>query len=74
MGIARLAPAWLNRERTLAKVVKYMHQAAHAGCRLVAFGEALLPQYSFWIGASDGACSNVGGPLKTGNRFFYHGD
>jgi nitrilase len=58
VGIAQIAPVWLNREHTLMKVVKYVDQAANEGCRLVAFGEALLPGYPFWIEVPDGARFN----------------
>ena len=55
VGIAQIAPVWLNRDATLAKMVDYTLQAADAGCRLVAFGEALLPGYPIWIDWTDGA-------------------
>jgi nitrilase len=58
VGIAQIAPAWLNREQTLAKIVRYVGQAASEGCQLVAFGEALLPGYPFWIERTDGARFN----------------
>jgi len=58
VGIAQIAPVWLNREQTLAKIVKYVNRAADEGCQLVAFGEALLPGYPFWIGCTDGARFN----------------
>lgn len=58
VGIAQIAPVWLNRERTLAKLLHYTGQAADAGCRLIAFGEALLPGYPFWIERTDGARFN----------------
>ena len=58
IGIAQIAPAWLNRDRTLAKVVSYVNLAADKGCKLVAFGEALLPGYPFWIERTDGARFN----------------
>jgi nitrilase len=58
VGIAQIAPVWLNREQTLAKVVKYAKRAADEGCKLVAFGEALLPGYPFWIARTDGARFN----------------
>ena len=32
-----------------------MHKAAAEGCNLVAFGEALLPGYPFWVERTDGA-------------------
>jgi nitrilase len=58
VGLAQIAPVWLNREQTLAKVVRYVNQAAQAGCQLVAFGEAVLPGYPFWIERTDGARFN----------------
>jgi nitrilase len=58
VGLAQIAPVWLNRERTLDKIIDYVHLAADQGCRLVAFGEALLPGYPFWIERTDGARFN----------------
>jgi nitrilase len=58
VGIAQITPVWLNRTKTLDKVVAYVRQAANEGCQLVAFGEALLPGYPFWIERTDGARFN----------------
>ncbi len=58
VGIAQIAPVWLNRARTLAKVVRHVELAAAEGCRLLAFGEALVPGYPFWIERTDGARFN----------------
>lgn len=58
LGLAQIAPVWLNRERTLDKVVAYIEQAAAKGCDLVAFGEALVPGYPFWVELTDGARFN----------------
>lgn len=55
VGLAQIAPVWLNRELTLEKIIKYTKLAADEGCRLVVFGEALLPGYPFWIERTDGA-------------------
>ena len=55
VGLAQIAPVWLDRDRTLARVVDRIHEAARQGCRLVAFGEALVPGYPFWIERTDGA-------------------
>ncbi len=55
IGLAQIAPVWLDRERTLAKVISYVEQAASQGCQLVAFGEALVPGYPFWLELTDGA-------------------
>ncbi len=38
--------------------MKSVHAAADANCQLVAFGEALLPGYPFWIERTDGAKFN----------------
>lgn len=58
VGLAQIAPVWLDREKTLEKVAAYVHLAAQEGCRLVAFGEALVPGYPFWIERTDGARFN----------------
>lgn len=58
VGIVQTAPVWLNREQTLSKIVRYVIEAADEGCQLVAFGEALLPGYPFWIELTDGARFN----------------
>ena len=55
ISIAQIAPVWLDRTRTLDKIVCYVNQAAEASCQLVVFGEALLPGYPFWIERTDGA-------------------
>jgi nitrilase len=55
---AQIAPVWLNRDATLDKVVQYVHRAADEGARLVAFGEALVPGYPYWIEHTDGARFN----------------
>ncbi len=58
VGLAQIAPVWLDREATLAKVNSYVEQAAAQGCGLVAFGEALVPGYPFWVELTDGARFN----------------
>ena len=58
VGLAQIAPVWLNRERTLEKIVNSVHEAADANCQLVVFGEAVLPGYPFWIERTNGAVFN----------------
>ncbi len=58
LGLAQIAPCWLNRARTLEKVTSWVENAADAGCALVAFGEALVPGYPFWVELTDGARFN----------------
>lgn len=58
IGLAQIAPCWMDRARTLQKVEAWVERAAAEGCRLVAFGEALVPGYPFWVELTDGARFN----------------
>lgn len=58
VGLAQLAPVWLDREATLKKVLGAAVMASEAGCDLVAFGEALVPGYPFWVERLQGARFN----------------
>jgi nitrilase len=58
IGLAQIAPVWLNRELTLTKILEYTDSAGESGCNLVAFGEGLLPGYPFWIERTNGAQFN----------------
>ncbi|KPJ77816.1 MAG: carbon-nitrogen hydrolase [Deltaproteobacteria bacterium SG8_13] len=58
VGLAQIAPIWLNRSKTLEKILAQVHTAVEKGCHLVVFGEALLPGYPFWIERTDGARFN----------------
>lgn len=58
VGLAQIAPVWLDRSRTLSRIVEQVHAAATQRCRLVAFGEALLPGYPFWVERTNGAVFN----------------
>ena len=55
VGLAQIAPVWLQKEVTINKVVAWIDDAAGKGCDLVAFGEALVPGYPFWVERTDGA-------------------
>jgi nitrilase len=55
VGLAQIAPVWLDRDATLAKVIDWIGKAAAQDCGFVAFGEALAPGYPFWIEHTDGA-------------------
>ena len=55
VALAQIAPVWLQREATLAKVVDWIGEAASEGAVLVVFGEALVPGYPFWVERTDGA-------------------
>jgi nitrilase len=55
VAAAQIAPVWLDREQTLARVVETIDQAAVSGVELIAFGECLVPGYPFWVERTDGA-------------------
>lgn len=55
VAIAQIAPVILDREKTLEKVAQSMRAAAAQGCKLVAFGETLVPAYPFWLCRTDAA-------------------
>jgi len=58
IALAQIAPVLLDRDRTLAKIIARVEEAGRADCRLVTFGEALLPGYPFWTERTDGARFN----------------
>jgi len=58
IGIAQIAPIWLDREATLTKVADSIRTAAKEGCKLVVFGEGLVPGYPFWLELTGGASFN----------------
>jgi nitrilase len=55
VALAQIAPIWLQRGATTAKIVEWIGAAAAENCSLVVFGEALLPGYPFWVERTDGA-------------------
>lgn len=58
IGLAQVAPVWLNRAATIDKMLAYVTDAADQHCDLVVFGEALLPGYPFWVELTNGASFN----------------
>ena len=52
---AQLAPVWLHRDGTIAKVLQTIEQAAARQVQVLAFPEAFVPGYPFWIEHTDGA-------------------
>jgi nitrilase len=69
VGLAQIAPIWLNREATLKKIIDYIERAAERQCRFVTFGEALLPGYPFWLELTDGARFNS--PIQKDLHAYY---
>ncbi len=55
VALAQIAPVWLDKQATLAKIEKAVLDAAKEKAELLVFGEALLPGYPFWLALTDGA-------------------
>jgi len=55
VALAQIAPAWLNKSKTIEKIEKTIQEAAKEKAELVVFGEALLPGYPFWLALTGGA-------------------
>lgn len=55
VGLAQIAPVWLDKKATLIKVEDYILKAADAHCELIVFGEGLVPGYPFWLALTGGA-------------------
>ncbi len=58
VGLAQIAPIWLDRKKTTQKIAEYIKKAAAEKCQLVTFGEAILPGYPFWIERTEGSRFN----------------
>ena len=58
VALAQIEPIWLNREKTLEKVISFVKDAASQQCDLVVFGESIVPGYPFWLDMTDGAKFN----------------
>ncbi len=55
IGMAQIAPVWLNKQKTIEKIKDYINKARDANCELLVFGEGLLPGYPFWVSMTNGA-------------------
>ncbi|MBT8266964.1 MAG: carbon-nitrogen hydrolase family protein [Bacteroidia bacterium] len=55
VGLAQIAPVWLNKEQTLQKVKDSISEAAEKAVELLVFGEGLVPGYPFWLALVGGA-------------------
>tara|TARA_R110002051_G_scaffold3395_1_gene18278 strand:- start:17457 stop:18413 length:957 start_codon:yes stop_codon:yes gene_type:complete len=58
LALAQIAPVWLNKVGTLAKIKTAIIEAAAEGAELIVFGEGLLPGYPYWLSLTDGASWN----------------
>lgn len=55
VSLAQLAPVWLDKEGTRARILEHLELAAEEGAELVVFGEGYLPGYPFWLAYTEGA-------------------
>jgi len=55
IGMAQIAPVWLDKQGTINKVEQSIIEASREDCELIVFGEALLPGYPFWLALIGGA-------------------
>lgn len=55
VALAQIAPVWLNKADTLAKVNAQISEAGESGADLIVFGEAMIPGYPFWLALTGGA-------------------
>ena len=53
VGLAQLAPVWLDKKGTLEKVIETIHRASQQGVELLVFGEGFVPGYPLWTGLTD---------------------
>jgi nitrilase len=58
VGLAQMAPVWLNKTETVKKIISYIEQAGKQSCDLIVFGESLLPGYPFWLSITNGSAFN----------------
>jgi len=55
LGLAQIAPVWLDKSATLLKIEQTIQEAVAGKVELLVFGEALLPGYPFWLALTEGA-------------------
>jgi len=55
LAIAQLRPAWLNKSATTKIIIDAIADAGRQGIELLAFSEAFLSGYPFWVCRTNGA-------------------
>ncbi len=55
VALAQIAPVWLDKKGTIAKIEASILETAKHNSELLVFGEALLPGYPFWLALTGGA-------------------
>lgn len=69
VGAAQLAPIYLDREGTVAKVVEYITKAAGDRVSLLAFPETFVPGYPSWADVTDAAHFNEADQKRAWSRY-----
>ncbi|MFC3880358.1 carbon-nitrogen hydrolase family protein [Algoriphagus namhaensis] len=54
VALAQISAVWLDKDRTLQKVLDSMESAANEQAELIVFGEGLVPGYPFWLPITHG--------------------
>ena len=55
IAMAQIAPVWLQKGKTIDKIIDSIIDAGEQECELIVFGEALLPGYPFWVSLTNGS-------------------
>lgn len=55
IALPQIAPVWMNREASLAKIEGYIEKATQEEADLIVFGEGGVPGYPFWLDGTGGA-------------------
>lgn len=55
LALPQIAPIWMDKQATLEKINTQIELAAAQDANLIAFGEAVVPGYPFWVEVTDGA-------------------
>ena len=61
VALAQISPVWLDKNKTIEKIMSSIADAGTKECNLIIFGEGLLPGYPFWLEHTDGARFNSPG-------------
>lgn len=68
VALAQISPVWFDKQKTLAKIINSITEAAENKAELIVFGEGLLPGYPFWLALTNGAAWNT----KMNKEFHAH--
>ena len=71
IALPQIAPIWLDRAKTLDKVIGQIVEAAKRNAGLIVFGEGVVPGYPFWLDLIGGAKFD---DIKQKNLFAYYSD